>query len=102
MLAHLFPARRGNREGAAEEAAASRLWGGIHFRSDNEEGLRLGRSVGRDILRSLALESDGRRKAGRAARQSLTQRLHGCNEVVMAARARSRKRDRGLGREDFL
>lgn len=30
----------------AEEAASSRLWGGIHFRSDNEEGLKLGRSVG--------------------------------------------------------
>ncbi len=54
VLAHLFPARRVILEGAAEEAAASRLWGGIHFRSDNEEGLRLGRSVGRDILRSRA------------------------------------------------
>lgn len=30
----------------AEEAALSRLYGGIHFRSDNEAGLALGRRVG--------------------------------------------------------
>ncbi|MFM9978136.1 MAG: PEPxxWA-CTERM sorting domain-containing protein [Sphingomonadaceae bacterium] len=28
------------------DAANSRLWGGIHFRFDNEEGLRVGRQVG--------------------------------------------------------
>jgi hypothetical protein len=33
----------------AQEAADSRLWGGIHFKSDNEEGLKLGTAVGRDI-----------------------------------------------------
>jgi membrane-associated phospholipid phosphatase len=31
----------------ADEAAVSRLYGGIHFRSDNEAGLVLGRKVGR-------------------------------------------------------
>ena len=31
----------------AREAALSRLWGGIHFRFDNDEGLALGRAVGR-------------------------------------------------------
>jgi hypothetical protein len=30
----------------AEEAAISRLYGGIHFRSDNEVGLNLGRRIG--------------------------------------------------------
>jgi membrane-associated phospholipid phosphatase len=30
----------------AEEAAVSRLYGGIHFRSDNEAGFVLGRRVG--------------------------------------------------------
>jgi membrane-associated phospholipid phosphatase len=34
----------------AEEAAASRLYGGIHFRSDNEVGLELGTSVGEAAL----------------------------------------------------
>jgi hypothetical protein len=30
----------------AEEGALSRLWAGIHFRSDLDAGLKLGRSVG--------------------------------------------------------
>jgi hypothetical protein len=37
----------------AQEAAMSRLWGGIHFRSDNNEGLRLGTAVGQDVIASL-------------------------------------------------
>jgi len=35
---------------AAEEAAVSRLYGGIHFRSGNEEGLMQGRCVGEHVL----------------------------------------------------
>jgi membrane-associated phospholipid phosphatase len=31
----------------ADEAAVSRLYGGIHFRSDNEAGLLLGKTIGR-------------------------------------------------------
>jgi hypothetical protein len=31
----------------AEEAALSRLYGGIHYRFDNEVGLRIGREIGR-------------------------------------------------------
>jgi PAP2 superfamily/PEP-CTERM motif len=31
---------------AEQDAANSRLWGGIHFRFDNDEGLRVGRQVG--------------------------------------------------------
>lgn len=38
---------------AAEEAAQSRLYGGIHFRFDNEEGLRVGRQVGALIVEQL-------------------------------------------------
>ena len=30
----------------AQEAAMSRLYGGIHFRSDNETGLGIGTAVG--------------------------------------------------------
>jgi len=36
---------------AAEEAAASRLYGGIHFRAANENGLAQGRCVAEHILR---------------------------------------------------
>lgn len=35
---------------AAEEAAVSRLYGGIHFRSGNEQGLVQGRCVGEQVL----------------------------------------------------
>jgi hypothetical protein len=35
----------------AEEAAASRLYGGIHFRSGNEQGLTQGKCVGEAVLR---------------------------------------------------
>jgi hypothetical protein len=34
----------------AEEAAYSRLFGGIHFRHDNEDGLVLGRKIGQRVL----------------------------------------------------
>jgi hypothetical protein len=46
VLAALFPDRAGKLGAMAEEAAISRLYGGIHFRSDNEAGLELGRRVG--------------------------------------------------------
>jgi hypothetical protein len=46
VLSAFFPARRTELHAYAEEAALSRLYGGIHYRSDNEEGLRLGRRVG--------------------------------------------------------
>ena len=37
---------------AEQDAANSRLWGGIHFRFDNEAGLALGRGVGARVLGS--------------------------------------------------
>jgi hypothetical protein len=46
VLGALFPNRAGKLGAMAEEAAVSRLYGGIHFRSDNEAGLELGRRVG--------------------------------------------------------
>jgi hypothetical protein len=40
----------------AQEASMSRLYGGIHFRSDNEQGLIVGRQV---AARALARLDDG-------------------------------------------
>jgi hypothetical protein len=37
-------------DGLAEEAAMSRLYGGIHYRHDNEDGLMLGRAVADIVL----------------------------------------------------
>ena len=50
VLAHVFPERAAQFRAKAEEAAMSRLYGGIHFRSDNEVGLRMGREIGRLVV----------------------------------------------------
>ena len=47
VLSELFPRDADYFKQRAEEGAWSRLWAGIHFRSDIEAGLTLGRSVGR-------------------------------------------------------
>ncbi|MCU0391246.1 MAG: vanadium-dependent haloperoxidase [Thermoflexibacter sp.] len=36
-------------EAFAQEAALSRLYGGIHFRSGNEEGLKMGKRIGQNV-----------------------------------------------------
>jgi|Tabmets5t2r1_1033131.scaffolds.fasta_scaffold00129_5 hypothetical protein len=50
VLATYFPRKALWLNRKAEEAAVSRLYGGIHFRSDNEAGLVLGRKVGRAAI----------------------------------------------------
>lgn len=45
VLAYLFPNEGKAVEAMADEAAMSRMWAGIHFRSDDEAGLLLGREV---------------------------------------------------------
>jgi hypothetical protein len=47
VLSAFFPADAATLEAQSEEAAVSRLYGGIHWRSDNEVGLDLGRKIGR-------------------------------------------------------
>ena len=50
VLAAIFPRRTRSIRAMAEEAAVSRLYGGIHFNFDNRRGLALGRRVGRAAL----------------------------------------------------
>src|SRR5438093_6054535 len=50
VLSALFPAESAQLHAWAAEAAASRLYAGIHFRTDNEVGLALGTSVGEAAL----------------------------------------------------
>jgi membrane-associated phospholipid phosphatase len=52
VLAAFFPHKAGELTTMAEEAAISRLYAGIHFRSDNEAGLALGRRVGEVAVRA--------------------------------------------------
>lgn len=45
LLTYFFPAYGDTLNQQAEEAAMSRLYGGIHFRSDDDDGLILGRAI---------------------------------------------------------
>lgn len=53
VLATFFPDQAEQFKRDADEAAASRLYGGIHFTSDNSEGLNLGRRVGARVAMRL-------------------------------------------------
>lgn len=50
VLERFFPRRAAELRAMADEAAVSRLYGGIHFRSDNDVGLTLGRAVASEAL----------------------------------------------------
>jgi Leucine-rich repeat (LRR) protein/membrane-associated phospholipid phosphatase len=52
--------RFGNFQQAAEEAAASRVYGGIHYPFDNTDGLAIGRSVGAWTMRVFQRLADDR------------------------------------------
>ena len=45
---------------AAEEAAVSRLYGGIHFRTANEDGLQSGLNLGRCVVENFLLPKANR------------------------------------------
>jgi len=49
-MGHFFPKERADFTRIAEEQAMSRLYGGIHFRFDNDVGLALGRQVARHAV----------------------------------------------------
>jgi membrane-associated phospholipid phosphatase len=51
VLSALFPREARRLRAWADEAAISRLYGGIHFRTDNDAGLTLGKRVGRAALK---------------------------------------------------
>lgn len=53
VLGYFFPREHARLREQAQEAAVSRLYGGIHFRFDSEIGLRMGRAVA-----ALAVEQD--------------------------------------------
>ena len=63
-LGHYFPAERAEFTRIAEEQAMSRLYGGIHYRFDDDIGLELGRVVARHAVEA---ERRGRLSAWRTA-----------------------------------
>jgi membrane-associated phospholipid phosphatase len=50
VLAHLFPEDAETFRAKAREAGLSRIYGGIHYRSDNEVGMRMGRRIGELVV----------------------------------------------------
>ncbi|MDX2047487.1 MAG: vanadium-dependent haloperoxidase [Chitinophagaceae bacterium] len=50
LYSYFFPAERAYFEKRAKDGAESRFQGGIHFRSDNEVGLQMGKKVGTLIV----------------------------------------------------
>jgi membrane-associated phospholipid phosphatase len=50
MLGHLFPGEAARYQGWAQEFGESRIWAGIHFRSDVGAGWELGRRVGTAVI----------------------------------------------------
>ena len=63
-LGHYFPDERAQFTKIAEEQAMSRLYGGIHYRFDNDGGLALGRIV---ALHDVEREQHGALNAWRNA-----------------------------------
>jgi hypothetical protein len=50
VLGHLFPREAARYQGWAQEFGDSRLWAGIHFKSDIEAGFEMGRRVGALVI----------------------------------------------------
>jgi membrane-associated phospholipid phosphatase len=76
---------------AAEEAGMSRIYGGIHFSFDNEEGLKLGRQVGRLIVREMGKRSSQGRGSGGGSVFSVTAIGQGTAEVKQGGQGQASK-----------
>jgi len=64
VMKELFPDERDFFQAEAEEAALSRLWGGIHYRQDNEVGLHIGEKVGTHAVRRMQADGSFPLRAG--------------------------------------
>ncbi len=53
VLEVFFPDEAAGLNAMAEQASTSRLYGGIHYRHDNEDGLALGRAVSSVVLKKI-------------------------------------------------
>ncbi|MCY9025051.1 vanadium-dependent haloperoxidase [Priestia megaterium] len=51
LLSYLFPSESARIKNLMKESAQSRLYAGVHFKVDNDEGLRLGRQIGETVVK---------------------------------------------------
>lgn len=58
ILSYYFPTEADRLKELAEECAVSRLYGGVHYPIDNDEGLRLGRHIGELVVAALKEQRD--------------------------------------------
>lgn len=56
MLCYFFPDLRADFDDLADNAGMARLWAGIHYRSDHEQGIKLGRTVAQMIIAQLGAD----------------------------------------------
>jgi hypothetical protein len=59
ILSYFFPAEALRLNIIAQQSAMSRLYAGVHFKVDNDEGLRLGRQIGEMFVKLLMSQSPG-------------------------------------------
>lgn len=57
ILSYFFPPESSRIKALMEECAQSRLYAGVHFQVDNDEGLRLGRQIGEMVVRMLRAQN---------------------------------------------
>jgi len=57
LLSYFFPRESLNIKKLMEESAQSRLYAGVHFKVDNDEGLRLGRQIGEIVVKLLRAQN---------------------------------------------
>lgn len=57
VLSYFFPPEAAGIKNIMEECALSRLYAGVHFKVDNDEGLRLGRQIGNIVVSVLKAQN---------------------------------------------
>lgn len=58
LLSYFFEPEQHQLRKLAEECAMSRLYAGVHYHADNEQGLKLGRQIGKVIISTLNKQYD--------------------------------------------
>ena len=59
VLSYLYPEDAREFHAKAEEASNSRLWGGIHWRADNETGMEVGKKIGQLVIERAKTDGGG-------------------------------------------
>lgn len=57
IMTYYFPQEQARIKATADASAQSRLYAGVHFKVDNDEGLRLGRQIGRMVVDVLKVQN---------------------------------------------